>query len=254
MDQIAGNELALRDEVRNEIAGGIDPVRMAAVFLPRMERALEVAQTAQETNEIRSQIETVMTYIRRSLPKLNRNRVEQFKYTHESDMLYLKASAKAGAMWKACEEKATQGSGMAKRSENFRNVISWLDAGFKNDRDVTDCQRLSELHEEDWRTYEEETLTNLRQPTINGAMNVWRMLYGERPEPKEIEVDLSPEGKELYRVIKELRTATIQYFKFLVTNKVEARELFFLSSVLGEAAANFEVAANQLGEINGQRK
>lgn len=88
--------------------------------------------------------------------------------------LYLRASEKAGALWSVCEERATQGYGMVKRSENFQNVISAIDAGFRNPRDATSCERISELHEEDWRTYEEETKKEMRQATMNGLENIWR--------------------------------------------------------------------------------
>jgi hypothetical protein len=175
--------LALREEVRSDIAVGLDPMELVAVYLPRMEQALEMAQTPQEINEIRSQIETVTTYLRRELPKINRNRGEQFKYTHEADMLYLKASAKAGKLWKACDDRRGRGGDgsnqhQRRNCQSFDNSVSWLEVGFKSRQDVMDCERLAQLHEEDWRTYEEETLTNMRQPTIHGGVNVWRMVFG----------------------------------------------------------------------------
>jgi hypothetical protein len=173
--------LALREEVRSDIALGLDPMEVATVYLPRMEYALEMAQTPEQANEVRSQIETVTTYLRRELPKINRNRGEQFKYTHEADMLYLKASAKAGKLWKKCDEKVKHGGNRRSgefQGKNFCLEISWYDAGFKSRQDVTDCERLGALDEEDWRTYEEETLTNMRQPTIHGGVNVWRMVFG----------------------------------------------------------------------------
>ena len=107
---------------------------------------------------------------------MNKERWGQFLYTHEGDWLYLKASSTAGALWKRCENRRPPGVSEFS-SESFQRTISALDAGFKNPRDAVSCERISELHDEDWRTYEIETLTERRQATINGMEDIWRMLH-----------------------------------------------------------------------------
>ena len=174
MEATMESAVVLRDEIKSELDGKINPVKLATVYLPRMEQALEAALTPQETNEVRTQIETVKTYLKRMLPRTNKERWEQFKFTHPAEWLYLEACKKAGALWGPFEEK--QPVGRPNNSGNFQNYLSVIDAGFKDAHDAMDCQRLSWIEDEDWRLYKEETLTNFRQPTINGAVNVWRML------------------------------------------------------------------------------
>jgi len=168
------DEIVLSQEIETGISQKVDPVELAKNIYPRIERALQLAVTPQETNEIRAQLETVNTYIQRSIPKVIKDRTAQFYYTHEGDMLYLRASEKSGALWKVCEEKRPQGTNQS--SENFQKTMSATDAGFKNPRDAISCERISELHEEDWRTYEQETKLDMRQATMNGLENIWRML------------------------------------------------------------------------------
>ena len=185
------DEIVLSQEIETGISQKVDPVELAKNIYPRIERALQLAVTPQETNEIRAQLETVNTYIQRSIPKVIKDRTAQFYYTHEGEMLYLRASEKAGALWKVCEEKMPVGRNWD-NSENFPNKLSVLSAGFKNSRDATSCERISELHEEDWRTYEEETSKDMKQATLSGLEKIWQMNNVEEPPP-------IPIGK--YRII-----------------------------------------------------
>ena len=63
--------------------------------------------------------------------------MQAFELTHPADMLYLKASRKAGALWGACEEKAIQGRNSS--FENFRMTITANRQDFKRSQDATDC-------------------------------------------------------------------------------------------------------------------
>ncbi len=183
------NALMLRDEVNGAIRQRIDPIELATRIYPRMEMALELAQTPQETNEIRAQIETVTTYIKRALPGVMKERHRQFEITHPAEMLYIRASAKAGQLWEACEDKAKHGGDRRSndfQEKNYSLEISVIDAGFKGSADATTCKRIGELDEEDIRTFEEETLKGMKQPTLYGLERVWKLLNESNP-PEPIE-------------------------------------------------------------------
>lgn len=175
------DKLIVREEVDTAIQQGINPIEMAAVFYPRMKRAIELANTPEEANEVRGQIDTINTYIKSALPKYVKKRVDQFKTTHEGDALYVKASGKAGALWAPLDKNPV---GNYSNSGNSPNSPSVTDVGFKGSRDATTCVRIGDLHEEDLRTYIDECKPELKQPTLNGAERVWMMLFqADPPEP-----------------------------------------------------------------------
>src|SRR3990172_6040422 len=97
------NEIITTEEVNSQVEISTDPIQIAKVILPRIEYALELARTPEEANTIRSQIETVQTYLKRELPKFVKERWEGFESSHTCEMLYLKASAKAGQLWAGVE-------------------------------------------------------------------------------------------------------------------------------------------------------
>lgn len=180
------NSLVIREEIQTAITKEINPVELARVLYPRIERAIELANTPEEVNELRAQIETINTYIKRALPKFIKERQEQFKTTHEGDMLYVRASGKAGELWDACEDKRLHGGD--RKSIQVANSpldkLSVTDAGFKGSRDATTCKRIGDLHDEDLRTYDEDTFQNMKQATLNGAERVWLMLFqADPPQP-----------------------------------------------------------------------
>lgn len=187
-DDFRGRKIMVHRSMTKTVAAAIQkkvsPVEIATVFYPRIEAALELAQTSEEANEIRTQIETVNTYLKRELPKYIKDRRKEFENTHKGDMLYLQASAKAGQLWEKCEDKMPS----HRPSNNCKNLYtSATDAGFKGRADSMTCQRIGEiLDTEDWRVYSEETFENMRQPTLYGAECVWKMLFkAEPPEPIE---------------------------------------------------------------------
>jgi N6-adenosine-specific RNA methylase IME4 len=172
------NSILLREEVDGAIQTAISPVELALVYYPRMEQAIELAETPEEINEIRSQIDTVNTYIKRALPKFLQERRKQFDITHQGEMLYIEASRKAGAMWDAVEGKAKAGGDRQSKHSNGRNNgISVQDVGFNNPVDAMRCRRIgAELDDEDVREYSEYTYENQIHATVNGMERIWRML------------------------------------------------------------------------------
>lgn len=158
----------------------------ALAEISRADQAIEQVKTPPEANVLRRKIKAVQ--------ELAPKRHENFDMAFKGACAYCEVSAKAGALWAELEDKATQGSGMAKRSQNFANVISYTDAGFDNSQDATVCQRVGELTAEERKAYYHKCENDGKLPTLGGMYAFWRVKNNEGLESAPL-----PNGK--FRVI-----------------------------------------------------
>lgn len=138
---------------------------------------IELARTPEEANVIRAKIDAA----RRLLPQVIKNRLERFGYAFEGNWAYIEASIKAGKLWNSLDNRATQGDGMAKRSQKIANISSG-DVGFATSQDATMCSRLAEMDKEDLRTYKEDCRDSDKLPTLGGLYQWWKVLFGIEDE------------------------------------------------------------------------
>lgn len=142
-------------------------------------RQIELASTPGEANSVRAKIAAIQEL----LPEIVKDRQLKRQYAIENGWNYVLASRRAGELWALAENKATQGSGMEKRSKESLNVITTEEVGFKNTMDATVCERISTLDEQDLTLYVDDCETKWKVPTIYGVYQIWRMFNQNRPVP-----------------------------------------------------------------------
>lgn len=157
------------NQVNTIVKSNGNPKKTLALF-PDILIAIENAKTPEEISGIRSMAAIYKSYLKETLPGIMADRNEIFTHVHKAGVLLIEASAKAGAIWQEMEGK--QQEGRPKNSANSRSLISWHEAGFKSDKDVTRCVRAAALDEADRWQYYEECRVNAKEPTMNGIENV----------------------------------------------------------------------------------
>jgi hypothetical protein len=132
------------------------------VQISQAQRAIEVANTPEEANEIRARLKAIRKYLSK--------RADHFGDAFEAAKFECEAAAKAGQLW-ARERPGSGGTDHGKRE-----VSRLQDAGFVDSKDATICVRLGELDPQDTKLYFEEMQDKKRYPTENGLISVWKML------------------------------------------------------------------------------
>ena len=130
-------------------------------------RAIELAKTPQEANEVRR----AMKAARQAVLAYRGNWEEAFK----ADELALRAFRKAGQLWNTTDNKRSDGRPNANRG----SFHGFEDAGFADRKEALMAGRVAELDDEDFRVYIEDQRDRGRRPTEGGAYQVWRMFYEE---------------------------------------------------------------------------
>jgi len=128
--------------------------------ISQAQKAIEVAKTPEEANEIRARLKAIQKYLSK--------RGDQFDVAFEAAKLECDAAAKAGQLW----AQDRPGSGGDHQTKTF----SFGDAGFASTMDATICVRLGELDPQDAGLYFEEMQDKKRYPTENGLHSLWKQL------------------------------------------------------------------------------
>ena len=144
------------------------------------EKALAAAETPEEINLLRRKV--------RMVQDATKGRRDQYDLTRKAAKFEVDACVKAGKAWAVDPERATQGSGMAKRSEKMQNVVDWEKAGFFSPKDASMCEAVAHLDPEDVRVYKED-VDAPRHPSLGGLYAVWRLFYGPTHTTGPIYVD-----------------------------------------------------------------
>ncbi len=156
--------LELKKEVEIALLKQPDPEIFALAITPHLENAIQLSTTPEEVNGLRSITDMASTYCRRALPTVVKDRIECMKKMYPLEEAYVRASGKAGVLYKL---------------ENSLPGENWHNAGFMNSRDATTCIRIGDLIRDDQLDeYFNQTKDNNRHITIGGAENLWRMFHG----------------------------------------------------------------------------
>jgi hypothetical protein len=134
------------------------------------ERAIELAKTPQDANEIRARLKAIQKYLAK--------RGGEFAKAFEAAKLECEAAAKAGELW--AEERPGHGPGRGKT----QTFASFSDAGFANSQDASICVRLGELDPQDVAIYFDEMEGKKRYPTEGGLHILWKLMNAEEDEGK----------------------------------------------------------------------
>lgn len=172
--------------VKTKLQEKPDPEEFALWIKPRLNIAIEKATTVEEANGLRGIADMARVYLRQALPAAFQYRIDCMKRMHPIEEAYVRASGKAGLLYKP--ESSLPGS-------NFHN------AGFMSSRDATTCIRIGELIEDgELETYFEDAMGNCRHITVGGAENAWRMLYKDIQETEKDSLydRLSSTAEKLY--------------------------------------------------------
>lgn len=154
------------------LAQGPDPREIVEVIIPQVYAAIELAETPEEINEVRSRVDMLSGYINDKIKQYGVERWEEYEVMHPAETAYVKASAKAGELW---ADTAKRPQGQNQSSENFPKTMGPVEAGFKSNRDATACVRAGELTDEEWRTYISDCKERQRHVTLSGAERMWSL-------------------------------------------------------------------------------
>jgi len=172
----------LRKDTDNAISANMPTEEIMATVYPRALSALDEADSVEQANEIRHQIETVVLYVNKRIPSETGERWKQLKKANKGNELFLLACRKAGLIWDMMEKYAGRPTNPDERSGQKLPLFTAQQAGFADRHDASRCAKISRIHEEDFRTYKTECDANGRQYTLGGLVNVYDML---QPNPKE---------------------------------------------------------------------
>lgn len=136
----------------------------ALAEISRAERAIQMAETPGDANEIRAHLKAIQKYLT--------VRGNEFGTAFEAAKRECEAAAKAGQLW-AAERPGSGGSDHGKRE-----ISRLQDMGFADSKDATVCVRLGELDPQDRDLYYEDMLDKKRYPTENGLHVLWMRLDG----------------------------------------------------------------------------
>lgn len=141
----------------------------ALAEISRAERAIQMAETPGDANEIRARLKAIQKYLAK--------RGQQFETAFEAAKLECEAAAKAGELW----SEARPGRG---GDHKQTQVFAFADAGFASSQDATICTRLGELDPQDVTLYFEDMRDKKRYPTENGLHTLWMRLDGAEDEDR----------------------------------------------------------------------
>lgn len=177
----------LRQDTDKAISAKLTAQEIIETIYPRVLTALDEAETAEQANEIRHQVETVVLYVNKKIPLETGDRKKKLKRANKGNELFLLACRKAGIIWDMMEKH----KGRPEESgQKLPLLFTAQQAGFADRHDAHRCAKVSRVHEEDFRTYKGECDANGRQYTLGGLVYV----YDEMQPPKEEE---ESEGDEV---------------------------------------------------------
>lgn len=173
----------LRQDTDKAISANMPAEEIMATIYPRALSALDEADGAEQVNEIRHQIETVVLYVNKKIPAETGDRWKQLKKANKGNDLFLLACRKAGTIWDMMEKyKGRPPETDDGKSGQKLPLFTAQQAGFSGRHDASRCAKVSRIHDEDFRTYKDECDVNGRQYTLGGLVNVYDMM-----QPKEEE-------------------------------------------------------------------
>jgi hypothetical protein len=170
----------LQKDVEHFTQGNTPVAIIADQLYPRAMEALELAETTDDVNKVRHQIETVGKWIARRIPTEITDRARQLKKANKWNDLFISACVKAGEAWDVAEK-------FSGRPPEDSDLLTAQQSGFSSNRDARNCVKASKIHEEDYRTYKEECDKNGRQYTIGGLVKVYDLL-----NPKDTSTNVPP--------------------------------------------------------------
>ena len=185
----------LQKDVEHFTQGNTPVAIIADQLYPRAMQALETAETNEEINKVRHQIETIGRWISRMIPTEITDRALQLKTANKWNDLFLGSCIKAGEAWDVAEK--FNGRPPEKALQNG-HLLTAERIGFSSNRDARNCVKASKVHTEDYRTYKEECDKNGRQYTIGGLVKVYDLL---NPPPSSTSV---PPLKRLQKIENDL--------------------------------------------------
>lgn len=149
---------------------------LADVIIPNMVDAIEQAESIEEVNEIRVQIETVSTYVNRRLQIEVNDKKAATKKANKFNKAYLEACRKAGGFWLAAEKYEGRPPEDRQKASSFVRFLTAEEAGFPSRQDAHRCAKIAQLDEEDWRTYFQEKDNDGGQYTLGGLVHAYDLL------------------------------------------------------------------------------
>lgn len=135
----------------------------ALAEVSRAKRAIELAKTPAEANEIRARLKAIKKYLD--------SRGDQAEVAATAADLFCQAAAKAGELWAAEPEKSKQGPQIREISR-----ISVTEAGFADHKDATVCVRLAEIDPQDWVLKRDELAEKRRCLNEHVLYSLWKLL------------------------------------------------------------------------------
>ena len=195
------NELAKLKLDVVAISRGMVPIEeIIGIVVPSVMRALDSCGSVEEANEIRAQAEAVIGYISRRLPQEMDDRKKRLATANKMNAAFLECCRKAGALWNASER--FDGRPPEKRELNTA-LMTAEKAGFRDRHDARDCEKASQIHDEDFRIYLDECKRNLKQATLGGLVKIHDLLNPkEKGETDSIET--RPLHKRLSDIVEKL--------------------------------------------------
>ena len=192
----------LKQDVRLATRNEIPILEVIDLLIPRALNALDECKTMDEVNEIRAQIDSVQTYIKRRLPGEVKDRKKRLINSNRASTAYLKASRIAGAMWRTTDHL----QGRPPKKGDLSHALSAEESGFLDRFDARKCVKASLVEDQDFEIYIKECNENLRQVTLSGLAGIYDLL-----NPKEDEVKDPPNTKSLFIRLSETCEKIIEW-------------------------------------------
>ena len=169
----------LRQDTDKAITAKLSAQEIIETIYPRVLTALDKAETVEQANEIRHQVETVVLYVNKKIPAETDDRKKKLKRANKGNELFLLACRKAGLIWDMMEKHMGRPPEPDGESGQKLPLFTAQQAGFADRHDASRCAKVSRIHEEDFRTYKGECDINGRQYTLGGLVNVYDMMQSK---------------------------------------------------------------------------
>jgi len=174
--------IKLRQDTDKAITAKLTAQEIIETIYPRVLTALDEAETVEQANEIRHQVETVVLYVNKKIPIETGERKKTLKRANKGNELFLLACRKAGIIWDMMEKHMGRPPGPDGESGQKLPLYTAQQAGFADRHDASRCAKVSRIHDEDFRTYKSECDANGRQYTLGGLVNVYDMMQSKTGE------------------------------------------------------------------------
>ena len=176
----------LRQDTDKAITAKLTAQEIIETIYPRVLTALDQAETVEQANEIRNQVETVVLYVNNKIPAETGERKKKLKRANKGNELFLLACRKAGTIWDLMEKyKGRPVDSDGKSGQKLPLLFTAQQAGFADRHDASRCAKVSRIHDEDFRTYKIECDANGRQYTLGGLVYVYDAMQPKEEEENE---------------------------------------------------------------------